>query len=219
MGRTARSVTGILATSLLPALVGILPLAGQDLPSADRGSAGLPAEPAPAGSVALDRFSGESADTTSRAERHRQRTALEFSPVMVPVGFYGFRLVHAVAADGNVMVGYMYQNFTNDWGQSHAHTVLLGYQHFIWRGLHGEVELWPAYNRWRSSVDDQVYPGFEVWGEGRVGYRVDVRTFGRRWYVLPQVLFGTGIWREASPPGPENGTFVFPVLWVGVPFR
>jgi hypothetical protein len=169
--------------------------------------------------VPLGVFGQDTPEAPDSTAKGAYRLSLEFSPVMMPVGFYGFRLVRPVTQRGNLIGGYMYQNFTNEWGQSHAHTVLVGYQHFVWKGLHGEVELWPAYNRWRSSVDDVVYPGFEIWGEARTGYRIDLETRGKRWYLLPQVLFGTGIWREASPPGPENGTFVFPVLWVGVPLR
>lgn len=145
------------------------------------------------------------------------RVTLDVSPFMMPIGFYGFRLTAPVTGSGRAIGGYMFQNFENDLGRAHAQTLLIGWQQYLWRGLEVEFELWPSYNRWRSSVDGKVYRGFDLWAEGRIGYRFDFRTAGVDWYLLPQVLYGKGLWMQYDPPGDFSEPFLFPAAWLGFP--
>jgi hypothetical protein len=86
--------------------------------------------------------------------------------------------------------------------------------------LHAEVELWPAYNPFKSSVDGKTYSGFELWVSARVGYRFDFEVFGRELFVLPQPSLGLGIARQNRWPKMPNGhTPIFePQLIVGARF-
>lgn len=167
--------------------------------------------------IALPRIAA--AQETAAAERLPgwDRVTLDVSPFMMPIGFYGFRLTAPVTGGGRVIGGYMYQNFENDLGQAHAQTLLVGWQQYLWRGLEVEVELWPSYNRWHSSLDGNIYRGFDLWAEGRIGYRFDFRTAGVDWYLLPQVLYGKGVWMQYDPPGDFSEPFIFPAMWLGFP--
>jgi hypothetical protein len=95
------------------------------------------------------------------------------------------------------IVGPAYQNFRSGSITSHAYTLLLGYRHYVWQGLHAEVELWPAYNRMHSSITGQRYPGVEMWGEVKIGYKASVY---RNVFVQPAPGIGFGILRTNRPP-------------------
>ena len=71
--------------------------------------------------------------------------------------------------------------------------------------------------RLTSAIDGKDYRGFTLWAEARIGYRLDFRTKGVAWYLLPQLLFGRGIWDSYDAPGDFDDPFVFPVFWVGFP--
>lgn len=156
-------------------------------------------------------------EPTGTVVPHWDRVTLDLAPMMVPIGFYGFRVSLPMTDRGRALVGYMYQNFENDLGQPHAHTLLVGYQYFLWRGLQVEAELWPSYNRWHSAIDGQDYRGFDLWAEARIGYRFDFTTRGLDWLLLPQLLYGRGVWRSYDAPGDFSDPFVFPVFWIGFP--
>ncbi len=102
---------------------------------------------------------------------------------------------------GDVLAGAAFQHW-NDKGQSNAYTLLLGYRQFIWKGFHTEFELWPAYNRFVSSVDGKTYKGLELWMSFRIGYRLDIELSGREFFILaqPSIGFGAG----STNPWPEN---------------
>lgn len=132
---------------------------------------------------------------------------------------YMVQLSYSVWSMGDVLTGYAYQHWF-DQGRSHAHTLILGYRQFIWRGLHAEVELWPAYNPFKSSVDGKTYSGVELWVSARVGYRFDFKVIGRELFILPQPSLGLGLARQNRWPKMGTGyTPIFePQLIVGARF-
>lgn len=121
---------------------------------------------------------------------------------------------------GDLLFGFAYQNWKNDEGRSHAYTLLAGYRQFLWKGLHSEIELWPAYNPFRSSVDGKTYCGCELWVSVRVGYRFDMTIAGQDFFILAQPSLGFGIARQNRWPGMGHGfNAVFePQLIIGYRF-
>ncbi len=109
------------------------------------------------------------------------------------------------------------QNFEHDSFQVNALTLLLGYRRFIYRGLHLEAEFYPAYNKIHSKVNDKDYPGIEMWGEFKIGYRFDLA--GGRLYIQPAPGIGFGFFRTNKPPNFDEEidypTFT-PQLLVGI---
>ncbi len=123
-----------------------------------------------------------------------------------PIGasIYMVQLSYSAWSMGDVLVGYAFQHW-NDQGQANAQTLLLGYRQFIWRGLHTEVELWPAYNPFESSVDGKTYSGFELWVSARIGYRFDFNVYGHELFVLAQPSLGVGVARQNRWPKMGSG--------------
>jgi hypothetical protein len=101
-------------------------------------------------------------------------------------------------------MGAAFQNWKNTdvapMGQANAWTVLLSYRRYLWRNLHVEGELWPAYNRFESYVDDQRYSGFELWVEYKIGYAFDI---GSRFRLNVQPGIGHALWQQERWPDVE----------------
>ncbi|MBN1859659.1 hypothetical protein JW848_10735 [Candidatus Bipolaricaulota bacterium] len=96
-----------------------------------------------------------------------------------------------------VFFGPAYQNFQSGSITSNAYTLIVGYRHRLWKDLHGEIELWPAWNRMYSSVTDTYYPGWELWAEVKVGYTFHLT---RNLYLHVAPGIGFGIFRTNPPP-------------------
>jgi len=125
---------------------------------------------------------------------------------------------YAFSEHSDLLCGAAFQNWENDQGQAHAYTLLLGYRRFLWRGLHAEVELWPAYNPFKSSVDGKTYAGMELWMSVRAGYKFDFKALGNDFYVLAQPSIGFGVARDNPWPEHEkdNGAIFEPQVIVGI---
>lgn len=76
------------------------------------------------------------------------------------VRIYPLHINRRIDAQREVFFGPAYQNWTSGTITAQSYTLLLGYRHYLWRELHVELELWPAWGRWHSSVTDQSYPGW-----------------------------------------------------------
>jgi hypothetical protein len=104
--------------------------------------------------------------------------------------------------------GGAFQNWKNvdeaPLGQSHAWTLLLSCRRYLWRGLHAEIEFWPAYNQFKSYLDDQTYRGFELWVEYKLGYAVALTPRVR---LLVQPGIGHALWMQTRWPDLEYESF------------
>ena len=115
---------------------------------------------------------------------------------------YMIQVAYSPFENGDILCGMAYQNWKNDQGRANAYTLLLGYRQFVFGGLHTEIELWPAYNPFHSSVDGHTYSGFELWMSLRLGYRFDFTLGGNDLFILAQPGVGFGVAREN--PWPEK---------------
>ena len=93
--------------------------------------------------------------------------------------------------------GPAYQNFKSGSITSHAMTLILGYRYYVWKNLHLEAELWPAYNPMYSDVTESTYRGVEIWGEIKIGYKFN---FYRNLFIQPSPGIGFGLLRTNKPP-------------------
>ncbi len=94
--------------------------------------------------------------------------------------------------------GPCFQNFSHDSFTVYGYTLVLGYRRYFWRGLFLEGELYPAYNRIWSKITASYYPGIEMWGEIKIGYKIP---FGKsKFYLQPSPGIGFGIFRTNRPP-------------------
>lgn len=93
--------------------------------------------------------------------------------------------------------GPAYQNFTSGSITSNALTLIIGYRYYVWKNLHIEVEMWPAYNPMFSNITELHYRGVEIWGEFKIGYKFSLL---RNMFIQPSPGIGFGILRTNKPP-------------------
>jgi hypothetical protein len=131
---------------------------------------------------------------------------------------YMMQVSYSPWESGDILGGLAYQNWKNDQGRANAYTLLLGYRQYAWKGLHAEMELWPAYNPFQSSVDGKTYTGLELWMSLRIGYRIDFELADSDFFILAQPSIGFGVVRDN--PWPEkakgDGAIFEPQIILGI---
>jgi hypothetical protein len=128
---------------------------------------------------------------------------IEVSPTFLLAPIYMAQATWSAWEHGDVVFGYAFQHMTSNTqgaGQTHGHSILVGYRQFIWKGLNVELQAWPTYDRFQSYVDGRTYPGVELWCEAYMGYRIDFQVKGTTWYVLPEPGIGWGMYRSNKWP-------------------
>jgi hypothetical protein len=150
------------------------------------------------------------------------RHSIDLCPISPLFDIWAVQYSYRFAPRSDLMLGLAYTNIRyEDIGRSHAPTLIAGYKHFVWKNLHAEYQLWPAYNAFRSYDDGLLYRGFEVWNEARVGYKIDFEVGARPMYLNLQYLYGFGLYPGNKPQAfldhPER-TFHSPIFFVGTRF-
>lgn len=131
------------------------------------------------------------------------RWGVEVSPTFLLAPIYMVQATWSAWRYGDMVVGYGFQHMTSNSrgaGQTHGHSLLLGYRQFIWKGINLELQAWPTYDRFQSYVDGRVYPGVELWCEAYIGYRFDFVARHTTFYILPQPGIGWGMYRSNKWP-------------------
>ena len=134
------------------------------------------------------------------------------------VRIYPFHINRRLDARREIFFGPAYQGWTSGTITSDVYNIVVGYRHYLWRGLHVELELWPGWGHWYSTVTDRRYPGWELWAEPKIGYRFHLTP---RLYLQPAPGVGFGIFRTNRPPrfGEDIDSPIFvPQLILGVKF-
>lgn len=138
----------------------------------------------------------------------QNRWSLETSLTFPPAAqIYMLKASVRVSESSEWGFGPAFQNWTNTdkapMGQANAYTLLLSYRHYFWRNFNVELELWPAYNHFKSHVDNQTYKGFELWVEYKVGYKWNLTG---NLYINLQPGFAHGVWLQNKWPGMKADT-------------
>lgn len=114
------------------------------------------------------------------------------------VNIYLVQINYKLNEKHEVFFGPCFQNFKHESFKVNAYTLLLGYRYFIWKGLHLEAEVYPAYNNIFSNVTQRHYPGIEMWSEIKIGYQFNL--FGDKLFIQPAPGIGFGIFQNNKPP-------------------
>jgi len=132
------------------------------------------------------------------------RWSLETSLTFHIVNIYMLKATYRYSDRVELSIGPGYQNWKNEdqsfIGQAHAYTLILSYRYYFWRKFNVELELWPAWNNFKSFIDNNTYRGLELWVEYKLGYRVDL---GRRFNINIQPGIGHPVWLQNKWPGVE----------------
>ncbi|NLH47874.1 MAG: hypothetical protein GX444_04635 [Myxococcales bacterium] len=195
--QTAACLIGLLFVSLFLAVV---PAVAQTTP-AENGTDPAPNPPA--------------------AER---KHAIEASPMSPLMRIYVVQYSYQFAPQNDLMLGLSYMNIQFDDGATHAPGVIVGLRHYLWKGLHAEYQLWPAYDWYYEKHEKKYYSGFELWNEGRIGYRFDIKLSEKiSLYITPQWALGFGVYGGNKPESfkkevRDEPYFGAPLVFTGLGF-
>ncbi len=148
--------------------------------------------------------------------RHESRWSISSSLTYPIVRIYTLHFNYSISDSHEFFFGPCFQNYRHDSFEANAYTLVLGYRNFLWPRFFWETEIYPAFNRFYSTIDESYYPGVELWTEFKVGYRI--RLFDEKFYVQPAPGLGFGIFRTNQPPnfGDEIRSPIFiPQLQIG----
>ena len=150
-------------------------------------------------------------DNNGRARQ--SRWAAETSLTFHMVRIYMLKFSWKYSDRWELGIGPAFQNWKNEeesfLGQAHAYTLLLSCRYYFWRKFNVEVELWPAWNRFESFIDNNTYKGLELWVEYKLGYRLDL---GQRFYLNIQPGVGHPVWMQNQWPGVEKHDSFFELM-------
>lgn len=177
-------------------------------------------------SLALAQTLPPEADSTldSTTVAVEKKHAIEASPMSPFMRIYVIQYSYQFAPQNDLMLGLSYMNIQFDDGETHAPGLIVGLRHYLWKGLHVEYQLWPAYDWYYEKHEDKYYAGFELWNEGRIGYRFDIKlTPQTSLYLTPQWALGFGVYGGNKPESfkeevRDNPYFGAPLLFAGIGF-
>lgn len=101
-----------------------------------------------------------------------------------------------------VFFGPGFQNFKHESFTANAFTLVLGYRYYFLNYLNIEAEIYPAFNNLYSTVTKSYYPGFEMWSEIKIGYRIHF--LKNKMYLHPAPGIGFGVFQTNRPPNYDN---------------
>lgn len=149
---------------------------------------------------------------------------IEFSPLSPFIHIYALQYSYRFARDDEVIAGLSYMNIRYDFGSTHAPAFIVGYRRFLWKNLHLEYQVWPAYDSFYEKNEGKYYKSFDIWNELRLGYQFEVDVSGVPGFISVQWPFGFGLYASNKPQSfkdheKENRFFYFPpLLFVGIRF-
>ena len=152
------------------------------------------------------------------------RNTIELSPLSPFIHIYVLQYAFRVSPGDELIAGLSYMNIRYDFGSTHAPAFIAGYRRFVWKNLHIEYQVWPAYDSFYEKNEGKYYRSFDVWNELRLGYQFDLDVSGVPAFISVQWPFGFGLYASNKPQSfkdheNENRFFYFPpLLFVGIRF-
>jgi len=151
--------------------------------------------------------------------------SIAFCPIVPFFGIYAVHYNYRVNQNSELIAGLSYMNIKFDGiGHTNSPALILGYRQYLWRNLHVEYEIWPAYDAFYESNEGRYYRGFDVWNEFRFGYKFEFSVAGQDSFVNCQMPFGFGLYSSNKPQSfkdhaSKNPFFYFPpIITVGISF-
>lgn len=169
----------------------------------------------------FEKANGQTASENMENTEHKH--TIEISPLSPLFKIYAIQYNYLLSSKNEVMLGFAYANIKYDEGRSHAPTLILGYRRFLWKGLHLEYQIWPAYNDYFETTEQKYYSGFELWNEFRMGYQFDFKLGKIPLAINPQLLCGFGLLPGNKPESfyeimEKEPVFIYPNVFIGVKF-
>ncbi len=139
-------------------------------------------------------------------------------------GIYIARLSYSLWEYGDISGGFLYRHVNIDQGFYNVYSPVFAYRQYIWKNLHLEYVIYPAYAEFQySGNNNNKYAAFRVWSEFLVGYKIDFTIKGFRLFIIPQPGIGFSLYKYSEwpdgvkPKGYDKPTFI-PEVYVGFYF-
>ena len=150
--------------------------------------------------------------------------SVETSPMSLLLNVYGVLYYYRFSLHNEIITGINYSNLHYDFGNHNAPGMTIGYRRFLWKNLHFQYELWPAYDNFYEKNEDKHYKDFTLWNELRFGYQFNFKIKNQACYVSAQWPFGFFLVNGDKPKSytdyEKDNRFFYqiPVLFIGLKF-
>lgn len=133
-------------------------------------------------------------------DAYSSKHTIQLNALEVVANIYSVVYLYQFSPKNHLIVGAAYQNQVNDdFGITHAPSLIIGYRRYFWKGLNAEYALWPAYNMLYEKNEGKYYKGLELWGEFRAGYDINFKIGNTKLFVMPQFILGKGLVKGNKP--------------------
>lgn len=172
-----------------------------------------------------DHSTAQSPVKQHQEESSFKKHSISFCPIVPFFGIYAMHYTYRLNQRSELITGLSYMNINFDGiGQTNSPALILGYRHYLWKNLHLEYEIWPAYDAFYESNEGRYYRGFDIWNEFRLGYKFNFKVAGQDSFVNFQMPFGFGLYASNKPQSfkdheSKNPYFYFPpIITIGLSF-
>jgi hypothetical protein len=147
------------------------------------------------------------------------RHSIDVCPLSPLFNIWAVHYTYKFTAKDELITGLSYMNIHFEGvGSTHSPAIILGYRRYLWKNLHIEYEVWPAYDDFWEENERKYYSGFDVWNEFRLGYLFNFNIGKVPMYLNLQWPFGFGLYASNKPQSfkaleKDNRFFYFPPLF------
>lgn len=145
--------------------------------------------------------------------------SVDFTPLSPLFGIYAVHYNRRISSQAELILAPMYTNIRyEDIGHTNTFGFIVGYRRFLWKELHIDYQLMPGYDFFYEKNEDQVYKGFDLWNEFRLGYIWNFSLIDRPAYINVQWPFGFILYSQNKPESfkehaEDEPLFYFPPMF------
>ncbi len=135
------------------------------------------------------------------------------------IGIYILRAEYEVWEHGDLALGAMFRTVDHEQGHYEVYSPVLAYRQYLWRKLHLEYVVYPAYSPFTMDSDGSTHTAIGVWSEVLFGYKFEFDLWGVDWFVIPQpgigfMTYTRSEWpKGVKPKGYDEPDFIPSILF------
>ncbi len=174
--------------------------------------------------LSFDQVNAQGVENKKRDLPHRH--AIDICPIAPLFNIYAVHYRYSLTEKDELIAGLSFMNIQFEGvGESNSPALILGYRRYVWKGLHLEYEIWPAWDDFWEKNERTYYSGFDLWNEFRLGYKFDFNAGKVPMFLSIQWPFGFGLYASNKPDSytqfaEENGKIFYfpPLFFIGFKF-
>lgn len=175
--------------------------------------------------LSFQNVKGQSVDSLGNES---YKNAIDFCPLSPMIKIWAVHYTYRITPKSEIIAGPLYMNIPyENIGHTDAPGFIIGYRQYLWKNLHIDYQLMPAWDRYYEQNEKKRYPvGFDLWNEFRLGYSWDFNVARLPCFINVQWPFGFALYSDGNgkpqsfkDKAKENPFFYFPPLFfIGVRF-